>query len=108
MSFEDPQFTATYQQSAALYARYQTAVHGDDPGECSESEVLHDYSSLSVYMSSGNNDSGAAASSSSNVQLNTTVIVQTSPAYAVNVVQRKRNSFNYMFVKFKQFSFGAQ
>lgn len=34
---------ASYQQSAALYAQYQMAIHGDDPSECSESEVLHDY-----------------------------------------------------------------
>lgn len=34
---------ASYEQSAALYARYQMAIHGDDPSECSESEVLHDY-----------------------------------------------------------------
>ncbi|XP_024153500.1 arginyl-tRNA--protein transferase 1 isoform X2 [Oryzias melastigma] len=38
VNFEDPQFAASYQQSAALYARYQMAVHGDDPSECSESE----------------------------------------------------------------------
>ncbi|XP_041644796.1 arginyl-tRNA--protein transferase 1 isoform X3 [Cheilinus undulatus] len=38
VSFEDPQFTASYVQSAALYACYQMAVHGDDPSECSESE----------------------------------------------------------------------
>lgn len=43
VSFEDPQFTASYEQSVALYARYQMAIHGDDPSECSESEVLHDY-----------------------------------------------------------------
>lgn len=43
VSFEDPQFTASYQQSVALYSRYQMASHGDDPSECSESEVLHDY-----------------------------------------------------------------
>lgn len=43
VSFEDPQFAASYQQSVALYARYQMAIHGDDPSECSESEVLHDY-----------------------------------------------------------------
>ncbi|KAG9344441.1 hypothetical protein JZ751_011111, partial [Albula glossodonta] len=36
--FEDPQFMASYDQSAALYARYQMAVHGDDPSECRESE----------------------------------------------------------------------
>uniref|UniRef100_A0A671WXW9 Arginyl-tRNA--protein transferase 1 n=1 Tax=Sparus aurata TaxID=8175 RepID=A0A671WXW9_SPAAU len=38
VSLEDPQFAATYEQSAALYARYQMAIHGDDPSECSESE----------------------------------------------------------------------
>uniref|UniRef100_A0A3Q0R6W3 Arginyl-tRNA--protein transferase 1 n=1 Tax=Amphilophus citrinellus TaxID=61819 RepID=A0A3Q0R6W3_AMPCI len=38
VNFEDPQFMASYQQSAALYARYQMTIHGDDPSECSESE----------------------------------------------------------------------
>ncbi|XP_074532520.1 arginyl-tRNA--protein transferase 1 isoform X2 [Halichoeres trimaculatus] len=38
VSFEDPQFTGTYEQSAELYARYQMAIHGDDPSECSKSE----------------------------------------------------------------------
>ncbi|XP_022599704.1 arginyl-tRNA--protein transferase 1 isoform X2 [Seriola dumerili] len=38
VSFEDPQFTASYEQSVALYTRYQMAIHGDDPSECSESE----------------------------------------------------------------------
>ncbi|KAL6101361.1 ate1 [Pungitius sinensis] len=38
VNFEDPRFTASYQQSVALYARYQMAIHGDDPSECSESE----------------------------------------------------------------------
>ncbi|XP_029031539.1 arginyl-tRNA--protein transferase 1 isoform X5 [Betta splendens] len=38
VDFEDPQFTASYQQSVELYARYQMAIHGDDPSECSESE----------------------------------------------------------------------
>ncbi|XP_022060134.1 arginyl-tRNA--protein transferase 1 isoform X2 [Acanthochromis polyacanthus] len=38
VNFEDPQFAASYEQSAALYARYQMAIHGDDPSECSESE----------------------------------------------------------------------
>ncbi|XP_051936443.1 arginyl-tRNA--protein transferase 1 isoform X3 [Hippocampus zosterae] len=38
VSFEDPHFTASYQQSVALYTRYQMAIHGDDPSECSESE----------------------------------------------------------------------
>lgn len=43
MNFEDPQFTASYEQSVALYARYQMAIHGDSPSDCCESEVLHDY-----------------------------------------------------------------
>uniref|UniRef100_A0AAQ6AFH3 Arginyl-tRNA--protein transferase 1 n=1 Tax=Amphiprion ocellaris TaxID=80972 RepID=A0AAQ6AFH3_AMPOC len=38
VNFEDPQFAVSYEQSAALYARYQMAIHGDDPSECSESE----------------------------------------------------------------------
>uniref|UniRef100_A0AAX7TBE8 Arginyl-tRNA--protein transferase 1 n=1 Tax=Astatotilapia calliptera TaxID=8154 RepID=A0AAX7TBE8_ASTCA len=38
VNFEDPQFMASYQQSSALYAQYQMAIHGDDPSECSESE----------------------------------------------------------------------
>nr|XP_040034740.1 arginyl-tRNA--protein transferase 1 isoform X3 [Gasterosteus aculeatus aculeatus] len=38
VNFEDPQFTASYQQSVALYASYQMAIHGDEPSECSESE----------------------------------------------------------------------
>ncbi|XP_071010916.1 arginyl-tRNA--protein transferase 1 isoform X3 [Oncorhynchus clarkii lewisi] len=36
---DDPQFMATYEQSAALYACYQMAVHGDTPSECNESEM---------------------------------------------------------------------
>lgn len=39
VSFEDPDFLASYEQSAALYARYQMTVHGDAPYECGESEV---------------------------------------------------------------------
>ncbi|XP_029961925.1 arginyl-tRNA--protein transferase 1 isoform X2 [Salarias fasciatus] len=38
VNFEDPQFAASYDQSAALFARYQMAVHGDDPSECNESQ----------------------------------------------------------------------
>uniref|UniRef100_A0A8C1KK10 Arginyl-tRNA--protein transferase 1 n=1 Tax=Cyprinus carpio TaxID=7962 RepID=A0A8C1KK10_CYPCA len=38
VSFEDPDFLASYEQSAALYARYQMTVHGDAPYECGESE----------------------------------------------------------------------
>lgn len=51
VSFEDPQFMASYQQSAELFARYQMAIHGDDPSECSETEVLHDYISASTIFS---------------------------------------------------------
>lgn len=42
---------ASYQQSAALFARYQMAIHGDDPSECSETEVLHGYISASTVFS---------------------------------------------------------
>ncbi|XP_067276726.1 arginyl-tRNA--protein transferase 1 isoform X1 [Pseudorasbora parva] len=38
VSFEDPDFLASYEQSAALYARYQMSVHGDDPLECGASQ----------------------------------------------------------------------
>ncbi|XP_043111902.1 arginyl-tRNA--protein transferase 1-like isoform X3 [Puntigrus tetrazona] len=38
VSFEDPDFSASYEQSAALYTRYQMTVHGDAPYECGESE----------------------------------------------------------------------
>ncbi|KAM9365429.1 arginyl-tRNA--protein transferase 1 isoform 1-T1 [Pholidichthys leucotaenia] len=38
VNFEDPQFTDSYQQSAAVFSAYQMAIHGDDPSECSESE----------------------------------------------------------------------
>ncbi|XP_059421710.1 arginyl-tRNA--protein transferase 1-like isoform X1 [Carassius carassius] len=38
VSFEDPDFLASYEQSAALYACYQMTVHGDAPYECGESE----------------------------------------------------------------------
>ncbi|XP_055018646.1 arginyl-tRNA--protein transferase 1 isoform X2 [Boleophthalmus pectinirostris] len=36
VNFDDPQFTASYEQSAALFARYQIAIHNDE--ECDESE----------------------------------------------------------------------
>lgn len=42
VDFEDPQFSASFEQSVALYTRYQMTIHGDDPSECSESEVLYD------------------------------------------------------------------
>ncbi|XP_062376218.1 arginyl-tRNA--protein transferase 1 isoform X1 [Sardina pilchardus] len=38
VSFEDPAFVATYELSAALYSKYQQAIHGDDPSECGETE----------------------------------------------------------------------
>ncbi|XP_041921571.1 arginyl-tRNA--protein transferase 1 isoform X4 [Alosa sapidissima] len=38
VSFEDPEFVATYERSAALYSKYQQAIHGDDPSECGETE----------------------------------------------------------------------
>uniref|UniRef100_A0A8C1RHG4 Arginyl-tRNA--protein transferase 1 n=1 Tax=Cyprinus carpio TaxID=7962 RepID=A0A8C1RHG4_CYPCA len=38
VSFEDPDFLASYEESAALYARYQMTVHGDAPYECGESQ----------------------------------------------------------------------
>ncbi|XP_053476563.1 arginyl-tRNA--protein transferase 1 isoform X1 [Ictalurus furcatus] len=38
ISFEDPAFLASYDQSVELFARYQMAVHGDDPFECDESQ----------------------------------------------------------------------
>ncbi|XP_073775234.1 arginyl-tRNA--protein transferase 1 isoform X8 [Danio rerio] len=38
VSFEEPDFMASYEQSAALYARYQMTVHGDAPHECSKSQ----------------------------------------------------------------------
>uniref|UniRef100_A0A8C0YTF0 Arginyl-tRNA--protein transferase 1 n=1 Tax=Cyprinus carpio carpio TaxID=630221 RepID=A0A8C0YTF0_CYPCA len=39
VSFEDPDFLASYEESAALYARYQMTVHGDAPYECGESQA---------------------------------------------------------------------
>ncbi|XP_063046963.1 arginyl-tRNA--protein transferase 1 isoform X2 [Engraulis encrasicolus] len=38
VSFEDPVFAETFDRSAALYSRYQQAIHGDDPSECGEDE----------------------------------------------------------------------
>uniref|UniRef100_A0A8C9VZV2 Arginyl-tRNA--protein transferase 1 n=1 Tax=Scleropages formosus TaxID=113540 RepID=A0A8C9VZV2_SCLFO len=38
VNFEDPEFMASFDESAALFARYQMAIHGDTPSECSESE----------------------------------------------------------------------
>ncbi|XP_022540734.2 arginyl-tRNA--protein transferase 1 isoform X2 [Astyanax mexicanus] len=38
VNFEDPDFMASYEESVALYARYQMSVHGDTPCECDESQ----------------------------------------------------------------------
>ncbi|XP_038677250.1 arginyl-tRNA--protein transferase 1 isoform X6 [Scyliorhinus canicula] len=38
VSSDDPDFTESFNQSAALYTKYQMAVHQDSPDECSESE----------------------------------------------------------------------
>ncbi|XP_053088536.1 arginyl-tRNA--protein transferase 1 isoform X6 [Pangasianodon hypophthalmus] len=38
VSFEDPDFLASYEQSVELFARYQMAIHGDLPFECDESQ----------------------------------------------------------------------
>ncbi|XP_065602469.1 arginyl-tRNA--protein transferase 1 isoform X4 [Cyrtonyx montezumae] len=38
VSFEDPQFKSSFNQSATLFAKYQMAVHKDTPSECGENE----------------------------------------------------------------------
>ncbi|KGL75500.1 Arginyl-tRNA--protein transferase 1, partial [Tinamus guttatus] len=38
VSFEDPQFKSSFSQSAALFAKYQMAIHKDAPSECGENE----------------------------------------------------------------------
>lgn len=38
VNFEDPDFMASYEESVALYARYQMSIHGDTPCECGESQ----------------------------------------------------------------------
>ncbi|XP_046729248.1 arginyl-tRNA--protein transferase 1 isoform X1 [Silurus meridionalis] len=38
VSFEDPDFLASYEQSVKLFACYQMAIHDDDPFECDESQ----------------------------------------------------------------------
>ncbi|XP_060727907.1 arginyl-tRNA--protein transferase 1 isoform X1 [Tachysurus vachellii] len=38
VSFEDPDFLSSYKQSVELFARYQMAIHDDDPVECDESQ----------------------------------------------------------------------
>jgi len=39
VSFEDPQFKSSFNQSATLFAKYQMAIHKDTPSECGENEV---------------------------------------------------------------------
>uniref|UniRef100_A0A8B9HSZ4 Arginyltransferase 1 n=1 Tax=Astyanax mexicanus TaxID=7994 RepID=A0A8B9HSZ4_ASTMX len=39
VNFEDPDFMASYEESVALYARYQMSVHGDTPCECDEKQI---------------------------------------------------------------------
>uniref|UniRef100_A0A8C3C215 Arginyl-tRNA--protein transferase 1 n=1 Tax=Cairina moschata TaxID=8855 RepID=A0A8C3C215_CAIMO len=38
VSFEDPQFKSSFNQSATLFAKYQMAIHKDTPSECGENE----------------------------------------------------------------------
>ncbi|XP_043568632.1 arginyl-tRNA--protein transferase 1 isoform X9 [Chiloscyllium plagiosum] len=38
VSFDDPDFIESFNQSAALYAKYQMAVHHDSSDECNESQ----------------------------------------------------------------------
>ncbi|KFV99861.1 Arginyl-tRNA--protein transferase 1, partial [Eurypyga helias] len=38
VSFEDPQFKSSFNQSATLFAKYQMAVHKDTPSDCGENE----------------------------------------------------------------------
>lgn len=39
VSFEDPQFKSSFNQSASLFAKYQMSVHKDTPSDCGENEV---------------------------------------------------------------------
>ncbi|XP_074763987.1 arginyl-tRNA--protein transferase 1 isoform X15 [Athene noctua] len=39
VSFEDPQFKSSFNQSAALFAKYQMAIHKDTPSDCGENEA---------------------------------------------------------------------
>lgn len=39
VSFEDPQFKSSFTQSAALFAKYQMAIHKDTPSACDEHQV---------------------------------------------------------------------
>ncbi|XP_075279971.1 arginyl-tRNA--protein transferase 1 isoform X1 [Opisthocomus hoazin] len=38
VSFEDPQFKSSFNQSATLFAKYQMAIHKDAPSDCGENE----------------------------------------------------------------------
>ncbi|XP_014800817.1 PREDICTED: arginyl-tRNA--protein transferase 1 isoform X2 [Calidris pugnax] len=38
VSFEDPQFKASFNQSATLFSKYQMAIHKDTPSDCGENE----------------------------------------------------------------------
>ncbi|XP_068545150.1 arginyl-tRNA--protein transferase 1 isoform X6 [Anas acuta] len=38
VSFEDPQFKSSFNQSATLFAKYQMAIHKDTASECGENE----------------------------------------------------------------------
>ncbi|XP_074015328.1 arginyl-tRNA--protein transferase 1 isoform X12 [Numenius arquata] len=39
VSFEDPQFKSSFNQSATLFAKYQMAIHKDTPSDCGENEA---------------------------------------------------------------------
>lgn len=39
VSFEDPQFSSSFTQSATLFAKYQMTIHKDTPLECDEDQV---------------------------------------------------------------------
>uniref|UniRef100_A0A8C3EUD6 Arginyl-tRNA--protein transferase 1 n=1 Tax=Corvus moneduloides TaxID=1196302 RepID=A0A8C3EUD6_CORMO len=41
VSFEDPQFKSSFNQSATLFAKYQMSVHKDTPSDCGENEAEH-------------------------------------------------------------------
>ncbi|TRZ02385.1 hypothetical protein DNTS_021095 [Danionella cerebrum] len=42
VSFDDPEFLASFEQSFALYSRYQMTIHGDAATECGETEAPGD------------------------------------------------------------------
>ncbi|KAB1271587.1 Arginyl-tRNA--protein transferase 1, partial [Camelus dromedarius] len=39
VSFEDPEFKSSFNQSFSLYVKYQMAIHQDPPDECGKTEV---------------------------------------------------------------------